>query len=71
MEFTKYITGLGIKLTSSEIEGIIKVIQSLEKIGISSKGTNVYKSYKLNGRILWSINESWFTINENCIYTIS
>ena len=60
-----------ITLTNSETKDIMKVINSLEKRGISLKGTPT-KFITQEGRFSfsWAINDSWFTINEKCTHSI-
>ena len=51
--------GTGITLTNNEIKDIMKMIKSLENRGILLKGT------------ARTSNDSFFTINEKCTYSIS
>ena len=55
------------------MEDIIKLIKSLENRVILLKGTPkkvMNQKMKIPSKCSWSINESWFTINEKCTYTV-
>ena len=67
------IIGSGITLTNNKVEGIIKVIKSLENRRILLKGTTRKTTSQEGGflNFLYTINDSWFTINEKCTYTSS
>ena len=67
------ITGSGISLTNNEIKDIIKVIKSLENAGILLKGPTRKITSQEGGFLNFyqAINDSWFTINEKCTYSIS
>ena len=67
------ITFSGTNLTNNEIKYIMKMIKSLENREILLKETIRKIDSQEGGFINFNktINDSWFTINEKCRYTLS
>ena len=69
----KVLAGHGAMLKRNEMEDIIKLIKSIENRVILLKATPkkvMNQKMKIPSKCSWSINESWFTINEKCTYTV-